>query len=78
MHVVTHVIYIYEIPVSVVQEESKSKKEQLELRGTMKDVVIQGDTYYPKLIVTSVYDAKPFCRSASCDGKDVIANVWSP
>ena len=47
------------IPACVIQEEAKSKNKQLEVRGTLKASVIQGDPDFPKLIATSVYDTNP-------------------
>ena len=43
----------------VVQEEQKSWKKQLEVRGTTKAAILKGDQMCPDLIVTIVYDTKP-------------------
>ena len=47
------------IPGCVVQEEKKSQKKQLEVRGTTKSAVLKGYPNWPDLIATIVYDTKP-------------------
>ena len=47
------------IPKCVIQEEVKSKKGQIEVRGTTKCAVLKGDPDCPNLIASSVYDSKP-------------------
>ena len=42
----------------VVQEEQKSRKKQLEVRGTTKAAILKGDPKCPDLIATSVYNTK--------------------
>ena len=37
----------------------KSRKKQLEVRGTTKAEILKGDPKYPGLIATSVYNTKP-------------------
>ena len=46
------------IPACVIQEESKSKKKQLELIVTVKASVIQGDPDFPESIAKYFYDTK--------------------
>ena len=43
----------------VVQQEVKNRKEQISVRGTVKAAVLEGDTKFPNLVASSVYDAKP-------------------
>ena len=47
------------IPESVVQQEVTSRSAQIEVRGTVKAAVLEGDPGCPNLIASSVYDAKP-------------------
>ena len=47
------------VPSCVVQDEAKSQKKQLEVRGTTKAAVLKGDPDCPDLVATSVYDTKP-------------------
>ena len=47
------------IPSSVKQEEMKNKKKQIEVRGTVKVAVLQGDEKFPNLVASSIYDTKP-------------------
>ena len=47
------------IPGCVFQEEQKSRKKQLEVRGTTKLAIMKVDPKCPDLIATSVYDTKP-------------------
>ena len=47
------------IPGCVVQEEKKSRKKQLEVRGTTKEAILKGNPKCPDLIATRVYDTKP-------------------
>ena len=46
------------IPGCVVQEEQKSRKKQLEVKGTTKVAILKSDPKCPDLIATSVYDTK--------------------
>ena len=46
------------IPGCVVQEKQKSRKKQLEVRGTTKAEILKGDPKCPDLISTSVYNTK--------------------
>ena len=58
----------------VVQEEKKSRKKQLEVRGTTKSEILKGDPKCPDLIVTSVYGTKPvhYLRISSEELKWVV------
>ena len=47
------------LPKCVVQEEQKTREAQLQVRGTVKAAVLQGDPDCPNLIASSVYDTKP-------------------
>jgi hypothetical protein len=47
------------IPKSVVQVEVTSCSAQIEVHGTVKAAVLEGDPGCPNLIASSVYDAKP-------------------
>ena len=47
------------VPECVKQEIVMNKKKQIEVRGTVKAVVLKGDDKCPKLVCCSVYDAKP-------------------
>ena len=47
------------IPQYFKQEEFKSRKGQLEVRGTVKTTVLRDDTDCPNLVASSVYDTKP-------------------
>ena len=47
------------IPECVKQEEKKSRKEQIKVRGTVKAAILMGDDRVPCLIASSVYDTKP-------------------
>ena len=47
------------IPECVKQEERKSRKEQIKVRGTVKAAILMGDDRVPCLIASSVYDTKP-------------------
>ena len=47
------------IPKHAVQQEVKNGKNQIFVRGTVKSVVLEGDTKCPNLVASSVYDAKP-------------------
>ena len=47
------------IPTSVMQEEVKDRKKQLEVRGTVKAAVLEGDNQCTGLVACSVYDTKP-------------------
>ena len=47
------------IPESVVQVEVTSRSAQIEVRGTVKAAVLEGDPGCPNLIASSVYDTKP-------------------
>ena len=62
------------IPGCVVQEEQKSGKKQLEVRGTTKAAILKGDPKFPDLIATSVYDTKPvhYLRMSSEELKWVV------
>jgi Transposase IS4/SAP domain len=46
-------------PKAALQEEVKSRTEQLAVRGTVKAVVLEGDTECPNMVAVSVYDTKP-------------------
>jgi hypothetical protein len=55
-------------PKAVLQEEVKSRTEQLRVRGTVKAAVLKGDEDCPNLIAVSVYDTKPVhFLSMSCE-----------
>ena len=47
------------VPAAVKQEEVKNRKKQIEVRGTVKVAVLQGDKDCPNLVVSSIYDTKP-------------------
>ena len=47
------------IPSSVIQDEVHNKKKQIEVRGTVKVAVLQGDKKCPNLVASSIYDTKP-------------------
>ena len=47
------------IPPRVIQEELKSKKAQIETRGTSKEAVTEGGPKYTNLIEASTYDITP-------------------
>ena len=44
------------IPSSVIQDEVHSKKKQIEVRGTVKVAVLQGDKKLPLLVEACIYD----------------------
>ena len=46
------------IPGCVVQEKQKSRKKQLEVRGTTKAEILKDDPKCPDLISTCVYNTK--------------------
>ena len=43
---------------SVIQYEVYNKKKQIEVRGTVKVAVLQGDKKCPNLVASSTYDTK--------------------
>jgi hypothetical protein len=47
------------LPKAVIQEEVKSRRDQLQVRGTVKAAVLEGDPDCASLVATSVYDTKP-------------------
>ena len=47
------------IPACVLQDEVKSPKDLLAVRGTVKAAVLMGDPDCLNLVATSVYDTKP-------------------
>ena len=47
------------IPAYFLQDEVKSPKELLAVRGTVKAAVLMGDPDCLNLVATSVYDTKP-------------------
>ena len=47
------------IPPSVVQEEVKDRKKQIDVRGTVKAALLEGDPNCVGLVASSVYDTKP-------------------
>ena len=47
------------IPAVVKQEEVKNRKKQIQVRGTAKAAVIQGDKECPDLVASRIYDKKP-------------------
>ena len=47
------------IPGCVVQEEKKSQKKQLGVRGKTKASILKGEPNFPDLIATIVYDTNP-------------------
>jgi len=47
------------LPILVLQQEVENKKLQMEVRGTVKVSVLQGDAKCPSLVAASVYDTKP-------------------
>ena len=47
------------IPPAVLQQEIKSKKDQIKVRGTVKAAVLEGDPGCPNLVASSIYDTKP-------------------
>ena len=47
------------IPPCVKQEEFKSKKAQIDIRGASKAAVMEGDPKCPNFIEDSVYNTKP-------------------
>lgn len=47
------------VPKCVTQEEVKNKKKQIEVRGTVKAAVLEGDPDCVGLVALSVYDTKP-------------------
>ena len=49
VHGVTHKV-MHGTPECVIQEEPRSKHKQLEVRGTVKSTVLQGDPDLPNLI----------------------------
>jgi hypothetical protein len=55
-------------PEAVLQEEVKSRTEQITVRGTVKAAVLEGDDSCPNLVAVSVYDTKPaYFLSMSCE-----------
>jgi hypothetical protein len=60
-------------PQAVLQEEVKSRSEQLRVRGTVKAAVLKGDATCPNLVAVSVYDTKPVhFLSMSCESIEWI------
>jgi Transposase IS4 len=47
------------LPHSVLQEEVKTRSDQIKVRGTVKAAILDGDHLCPCLVATSVYDTKP-------------------
>ena len=47
------------IPPSVLQFEQKSGKDQIKVRGTVKDALLEGDSACPNLVACSIYDTNP-------------------
>ena len=47
------------IPPAVLQQEMKSKKDQLKVRGIVKVTVLEGDPDCTNLVASSIYDTKP-------------------
>ena len=47
------------IPPCIKQEDLKSKKENIETRGTAKAAVLKGDQKLTKITEASVYGTKP-------------------
>jgi hypothetical protein len=48
------------LPSCIMQEEVKTRSQQLKVRGTVKAAILEGDPQCPALVATSVYDTKPF------------------
>jgi Transposase IS4/SAP domain len=56
------------LPNCVMQEEVKTRSDQLKVRGTVKAAILEGDPLCPSLVATSVYDTKPVhFLSMSCN-----------
>ena len=47
------------IPAVVKQEEVKNRKKQIQVIGTVKSAVLQGDKECPDLVASSIYDTRP-------------------
>ena len=47
------------IKAVVKQEEINNRKKQIQVRGTAKAAVIQGDKECPYLVASIIYDKKP-------------------
>ena len=47
------------IPAVVKQEEVKNRKKKIQVRGTVKAAILQGDKECPGLVASSIYDKKP-------------------
>ena len=47
------------IPLSIKQEEVTNKKKKIEVRGTVKVMVLQGDEKFPNIVASSIYNTKP-------------------
>ena len=47
------------IPAVVKQEEFKNRKKKIQVIGTVRAEVLQGDKECPKIVASSIYDAKP-------------------
>ena len=46
------------IPAVVKQEEVENRKKKIQLRGTVKAAVLQGDKECPDLVASIIYDKK--------------------
>ena len=57
------------LPKCVLQDEVVLRSAQINVRGTVKAAVLEGDDDCPNLIACSVYDTKP----VHCD--DLISRV---
>ena len=44
------------IPAVVKQEEVNNRKKQIQVRGTVKAAVLQGDNECPDIVASSIYD----------------------
>ena len=47
------------IPSSVIQDKVHNKKKLIEVRGTVKVAVLQGDKKCPNLVASIIYDTNP-------------------
>ena len=47
------------IPDVMKQEKVKNRKKQVQLRGTVKAAILQGDKEFPDILASSIYDTKP-------------------
>mmetsp|Transcript_25091 Transcript_25091/g.54722 ORF Transcript_25091/g.54722 Transcript_25091/m.54722 type:complete len:1026 (-) Transcript_25091:83-3160(-) len=66
------------VPSIVKQDEVTSKEAKIQVRGTVKAAVLEGDPACPNLLCSSVYDTKPvhFFSMAAKELKWIVKEKW--